>query len=454
MAGLPNRVYFQAQTTLNKPAELQGRVVDQDGKETAVAMTLHDDGEPGVNQGMGRFEFTPRPGKKYELKIDSPIGVEGTYLLPKIHRDGVVMSIPQGVANDTIRVVLHTTRWRNLLVGAYCRGRLVHHEFVAAKPGQPNVVELKTGGGPGGVYRVTVFEEQNDAARPFKPVAERLLYRRPDRLLHVDVTPDKKSYSPGDRVTLTVKAKDEAGGKAPAVVLLSAVDQSFVKLGDEKTARTMPTHFYLTTEVKQPEDLEHADFLVSRNPKAEAALDLLLGTQGWRRFLEQTPDNVAEMQKKAENNRTSWPWPRRPKSAPALANRPSKTWTRSTLSSGSRPRSSSARRRTGRRWWTPSRPRSTAPPGRGGSRGRPGGLPPDGAEPGHRADRGVAAGGGPGSPARRAAPAPGGTGGGDAPVPGRHLLAGRAAGGHAGARAAVPGQPGGERRTKHDPRPQ
>src|SRR5207302_5701865 len=68
VAGVPNRIYFQAQTTLNKPAELRGRVVDQDGREAAVAQTLHDDHEPGVNQRMGRFAFTPQPGKEYELK--------------------------------------------------------------------------------------------------------------------------------------------------------------------------------------------------------------------------------------------------------------------------------------------------------------------------------------------------------------------------------------------------
>jgi hypothetical protein len=303
VAGVPNRVYFQAQTTLNRPADLRGRVVDEDGREAAVAQTLHDDAEPGVNQGMGRFEFTPQPGKRYELKIDSPLGIEGKYLLPRTHNDGVVLSVAEGVVTDTIRVVLHTTQTKKLLVGAYCRGRLIQHQFITAQPGKPNFVELKTDGGPGGVYRITVFEERRDPARPFKPVAERLLYRRPDRLLHVDVTPDKATYSPGERVTLKVKTTDEKDRTAPAVLLLSAVDQSFVKLGDEKTARSMPTHFFLTTEVKRPEDLEYADFLVSKNAKTEAALDLLLGTQGWRRFLEQNLDQFQRIQQRAEENR-------------------------------------------------------------------------------------------------------------------------------------------------------
>ena len=78
------------------------------------------------------------------------------------------------------------------------------------------------------------------------------------------------------------------------MVLLIAVDKRTLTMADERTARAMPTHFLLTTEVRQPEDLEHADFLLSADPKAAAVLDLLLGTQGWRRFAEQNPGQFKE----------------------------------------------------------------------------------------------------------------------------------------------------------------
>src|SRR5262249_17958524 len=74
VAGMPNGVYFQARTTLDKPAELTGRVVDDQGKVLAHVQTLNDPTQPGANQGMGRFEFTPQAGRQYELKIDSPSG--------------------------------------------------------------------------------------------------------------------------------------------------------------------------------------------------------------------------------------------------------------------------------------------------------------------------------------------------------------------------------------------
>src|SRR5262249_49515103 len=55
----------------------------------------------------------------------------------------------------------------------------------------------------------------------------------------------------------------------------------------------------LTTEVRNPEDLENADVLLSDHPGAAASLDLLLGCQGWRRFAEQDPNNFKRGQQAA-----------------------------------------------------------------------------------------------------------------------------------------------------------
>ena len=190
-----------------------------------------------------------------------------------------------------------------LLVGAYCRGQLITHASVSAPKDKPIDVELKPDQAVGGVYRVTVFEElpapspqplspkENGRSEVVRvvPLAERLIYRQPAQQLNLAIQPDKKTYIPGGSVGLSVTAKDENGSPAPAIMLLAVVDKRVITLADEKTFRGMPTHFYLTSEVRRAEDLEYADFLVGPHPQAKDALDLLLGTQGWRRFAEQEP---------------------------------------------------------------------------------------------------------------------------------------------------------------------
>jgi hypothetical protein len=294
-AGLKSRVYFQVRTTLSKPADLKGEVLE-DGKPMGVTVeTLHDDREPGVNQGMGVFELTPRTGHKYELRIDSPVGIAQRPVLPAVAKEGVVLSVPEGATGDdpSIPVIVRSTGKQDFLVGLYCRGRLLDSaqlEPVHFNKGEARALLKPTHGG--GVCRVTVFalDKVDGHRQKLRPVAERLVYRRPTEQLKLKLQPDRKGYVPRQQVQLKVEAVDEKDRPAPAVVMLAVVDESIVKLADDKTLRSMPTHFLLTSEVRQPDELEYADFLVGPQKKAAAALDLLLGTQGWRRFAEQNPE--------------------------------------------------------------------------------------------------------------------------------------------------------------------
>jgi hypothetical protein len=298
VAGLPNRIYFQVRSTLGKPADIKGQLLE-DGKPLGVTVeTLASEKTPELNQGMGRFEFTPKAGRKYELKIESPVGITKLYELPPIKPEGVVLSIPVAVvkAADTIPVTVRSTAKRSFLIGAYCRGRLLDSTEYT---GEEAHAVLRPASGTGGVCRVTVFEilPGQGAQRALRPVAERLIYRQPAERVQLRLKPDQKSYVPRQTVKLGVEATNEKGEPAPAVVLLRVIDKSVVTLADDKTLRTMPTHFLLTTEVHHPEDLEYADFLLGPHPRAAEALDLLLGTQGWRRFAEQDPDKFRRERK-------------------------------------------------------------------------------------------------------------------------------------------------------------
>jgi hypothetical protein len=298
VAGLANRVYFQVRSTLGKPADMRGQLLE-DGKPIGVNVeTLTNDKIPELNQGMGRFEFTPKAGRKYELKVESPVGITRLYELPPIKPEGVVLSLGAGVvkAGETIPVTVRSTAKRSFKIGLYCRGRLLDSkEFT----GTETHAMLQPTHGAGGVCRVTVFEMQpgSGAQHALRPVAERLIYRQPAERVNLTLKPDQKSYVPRQTVKLGVEATNEKGEPAPSVVLLRVIDKSIATLADDKTLRDMPTHFLLTTEVRRPEDLEYADFLLGPQPQAAEALDLLLGTQGWRRFAEQDPNKFRREQK-------------------------------------------------------------------------------------------------------------------------------------------------------------
>src|SRR5205823_1899767 len=128
---------------------------------------------------------------------------------------GVVMTVPEPVigAGQPLRVRVFSagSQPRNLMVGAYTRGRPLGTEKVTVRPGESAEVVLPAGTDRrGGVTRVTVFEERNIGGprpqRVFVPVAERLVFRRPAESLNLAVAANggpPGPFAPGSPVDLT-----------------------------------------------------------------------------------------------------------------------------------------------------------------------------------------------------------------------------------------------------------
>ena len=167
-----------------------------------------------------------------------------------------------------------------LAVTAYCRGVQVGQQVVTTGKGASResgvtdeAVSIALPPEASGVVRLTVYDY---STAPPQPVAERLVYRRPDRKLQVRVADHHERYSPGEPVQMSLIVTDEKGQPSPGVLGVAVVDDALLKMADDDTP-AMPTHFYLTTEVEKPEDLEKADFYLTDDPKAPAALRSALG---------------------------------------------------------------------------------------------------------------------------------------------------------------------------------
>ena len=334
VAGVPCKVYVRATTYAGQPVDIRGTITDG-REELATVESLRDDRQPGANRGLAVFTYTPKLGRAW-LKLDSPTGVYTPILtsgpvpnsavalcgglgalatrpgfqLPESVSDGVVMSVldPITAPGTPIRVRLHTVgRARSLVIGAYTRGHLSDTQKVVVEPELPQIVRLMAGPDPrGGVVRVTAFEVPPEAPGEPKPdlipVAERLVFRKPGEALKLQYAIRNAAPAPplpagtfraGAAVNLSITATDEKDAPAAAVLWAAAVNTG-VAPGPKD--RLMPTHFLLAGEVKNPDDLEYADFLLTDEPKAGESLDLLLGTQGWRRFAEQSLPPQARVQ--------------------------------------------------------------------------------------------------------------------------------------------------------------
>ena len=293
VAGLHNHVYFQAWDLQGRPIHLEGRVVDDAGNQVARAVTVHE--------GRGKFAFTTQAGAVYQLIVEKPAGAKQELLLPRVSSDAALVLHTSGQVLDPQDPLDITLRMRSpdrsLVLAAACRGGLVglerieRSDFTDAGDGTSECQrQLKLAPGSSGVIRITVYDSGDV---PLIPLAERLVFRRQAKRLQVQVDPID-SPQPGKQITLGLQTTDEEGQPAAAVLGVSVVNQALLNVANDQTAN-LETHVFLTSEIRNADELEDANFFLGTSDEAAAAMDLLLGTKGWRRFVVTGLDQVVQL---------------------------------------------------------------------------------------------------------------------------------------------------------------
>ena len=270
VAGVPCRVYVEARTPKQRPADVAGRVLDDRDRFVASLSTVHE--------GRGRFAFVPEEGRAYRLVLDQPAGITAPFALPPVAATGLALTARADACgpDEPVRVALASRTGEVATVALYARERELALARVHVPAGRPVEVVLPPVAAAYGVLRVTAYDAMGT------PRAERLVLRRAPEGLKVTLTPQAPDTVPGGKVKVDVVATDALGRPVEAVLGVAATDDSVLSSVDprERAAR-LPVQAMLGAEVA--ELFDPAAYL---GPDADAArnVDLLLATQGWRRF--------------------------------------------------------------------------------------------------------------------------------------------------------------------------
>ena len=272
VAGLPARVYYEAFTPAKKPADLAGEIVDGEGNVVTKFRSKHE--------GRGQFGFTPETDQKYTMRITEPSGIDTVYPLPEVKSNGGSLR--------TLKNVYAAEQPIEIKAGLNTEGKfsvsLSHRETELGRVSQKTTevgkltkISFTPPQWAAGVLTVTLWDA-ND-----RPLAERLLFRQPSGSLQVAIDTDSAEYTPGGKVKVTLKTTNEDDEPVPAVVGVTITDDSILEMIEKRDqAPRLPVMVLLENDVL---DLADAHvYLDPENPDAEVATDLLLGTQGWRRF--------------------------------------------------------------------------------------------------------------------------------------------------------------------------
>ncbi len=273
VTGLPSRVYFEAKTPVGKPADVSGEIIDDQGQ---VVTTFES-----YKEGLGRFVLSPAVGRTYSARITQPAGIIDTIMLPAARDEGCVLRSYDDLDGQrkSLMASVTCTSDQKVAVVAAVRDNVIDTAGVEVRRGKPSVVELKGQGAlqdAMGVWRITAMSERAE------PLAERLVFMNRRARMGVKVKPLKERHAPRDQVALQLTTTNPDGSPVSADVAIAVVDDTVISFADDKTGHIL-SRLYLEPEL--PSKVEEPNlFFDLTDDKSALALELLMGTRGYRRF--------------------------------------------------------------------------------------------------------------------------------------------------------------------------
>ena len=266
--GVNSVVAFKATYGNGFPEEVTGKVMEDD-REIAEIQCLHD--------GMGQFSVTPQLGRKYKVVLSD--GREFDF--PKIERNGLTLRVVRNNQTGLMLLVsapdsaLHPIKIVAKLNGMPCgdaEGTVRGRQIIRLPR---NLFTMQ------GIAEITLFDGD-------RPVAERLVYVNPDARLNIAATTNEERYFRRDTGTVRLQVTDSAGRPIRAELAVSIFDKAYLyQPGHENIL----SHCYLSEQIRGSV-FNPTYYFDTQNADRLAALDLLLLTQGWRRYVwesEPTP---------------------------------------------------------------------------------------------------------------------------------------------------------------------
>ncbi len=263
--GIESRLAFKAVNSKGQPVKVTGVLYENDKPLNHFKST---------HLGMGSFVFVPDTSKSYYIKL-SKKGAQDPYSIPKIYSQGKVMRLISQTKDNLMLKVSQSPNLKKETVHIRVQSRGVAYNIATAVLEKSLKIKVPIHDLPQGIAEVTLFNKN------FEPVCERLIYVNSDKKLNIKTTLLKSEYRTRDKGTLKLQVTDEHGNPVIAHLSLSIFDKLYKNKQDSKT---IESHYLLSTQLKG-KLYNPAYYFDELNKDRKENLDLLLLTQGWRRYV-------------------------------------------------------------------------------------------------------------------------------------------------------------------------
>jgi hypothetical protein len=276
VAGMQNRIAFKAVNKYGLGTDFKAFVISSHHDTVASIQTQH--------LGMGSFIFKPNAGEKYYAVIGKVSSKK--FALPEPIASGYTFFVDNLSNKNLIKVIARNNlpeKDRPILIG-HLRGNQVI-AFQSKTEGNAFTWALpKSTIKENGIVQLTLFNGKG------VPQCERLIYNKAEAPMSVSILTHKSEYDAREKVTLSIHVQDTAGNPLEGNFSLSVTDARQVT--PDINGTNIYNYFYLTSDVQSLSTgevkgtIEQPDYyFTSSDLNAVVHLDMLLLTQGWRKFL-------------------------------------------------------------------------------------------------------------------------------------------------------------------------
>ena len=278
ISGIKSRVAFKAININGEPVNVNGTLYKNDSIELGFS-SVHD--------GMGSFDFMPVKNARYYIRLKESL-TDSIYSFPQIEPEGLTLRLLSR-DKDYLNFLISKNfegQFENIYLMVQIRG--IIYGLTEAKLDKNLKIKVPLTDMPQGIAEVTLFNDK------MIPVAERLVYVNPEKKIKIQtILPDSIFLTRG-KVNLKIITRDENNKPIKANLGLAVFDKLYKNQSD---SINILTHMYLTTQLKgRIYNLGY--YFNEKNVNRESALDLLLLTQGWRKYIW----NETNLNKSSSNN--------------------------------------------------------------------------------------------------------------------------------------------------------
>ncbi|MFT7037275.1 MAG: hypothetical protein ACJA2S_005820 [Cyclobacteriaceae bacterium] len=264
---IASKIAFKAIDYKGKGKMISGHIVNDLGDTLASLKSNH--------LGMGAFILKPHSDRSYYTLVNSPSQMDKKYSLPQVEPVGYSLAVKQSA--DKIRVTAFSTNLKNDSIYMYvtCRGIAYYRIAGRLKDGEI-YSSIPTTTLPEGVVAIMLVDKHNQT------VAERLFFNeRPDDRLNIKLSTDKDIYSQRDQTTVNAHVSDDV---TPMKANISFLTINKNKMGDiQNNRQNILSYFLLDSDLRGK--IESPGYYFNESNKQRVKdLDLLLLTQGWRKY--------------------------------------------------------------------------------------------------------------------------------------------------------------------------